>query len=124
MLGLLIFLTYMLLKQTRVKEFSKLAQKAFETKQRETLLESFDLDVDKINKEQGINQNNNATQVVIGEPVIKDGKRNIMVDFNFGENNLMATNFKKPTLKDKAFLFGVLFIGVVITISTLIWGII
>jgi len=124
LLGVLCFSTYLLLKQTRVKEFQFIAQQAFKNKQREELLKSFDLDVGEVNKEQGIGNDTATPQVIIGEPVFVNGRKNIMVDFNFNENNLMATNFKKPSLKDKAFLYGVIFIGVVITICTLIWGII
>ena len=121
-LALLIFLCFMLLKQTRVKDIKDIAQKALASKQREMLLESFDLDVEEINKEQGIT---NATpEVTFSKEVITNGRRNIFVDFNFGPNNLMAGKYKKPSLKDKCFLFGTIAIGIIITISTLIWGII
>lgn len=120
LLSLLIFLTYMLLKQTRVKDFQRLAKNAFENKQRELLLESFDIDVNEIDGEQ---TNEGQPQVVISQPVLSGGRKNIMVDFNFNQDDLMATNFKKPSLKDKAFLYGTIFIGIFITISTLIWGI-
>lgn len=123
MLGLLAFLVMMLLRQTRVKDFQKLAQKAIENKQREDLLESFDLDVESLNAEQGITENEGEPKVTIGQRIMPDGRPNFMLDISFDENNLMSKVVKKSSLKDKAFLFGTLFIGIVITISTLIWGI-
>lgn len=122
LVGLLIFLTFMLLKQTRVNEFKLLAQKAFEKKQREMLLESFDIDVEETNKEQGI-VDAEETQVVIGNETVVNGRRNVFVDFNFDKNNLLVFSKIKPTIKEKSFVFGTIFIGIFITISTLIWGI-
>ncbi len=123
LLALLAFFTFMLLKSTRVKMFKSLAQKAIENKQREELLKSFDIDVETTNKEQGISMGDGEPVVVIGDEIVKDGKRGMVIDLNFGENDLMSNVIKKPSLKDKAFLYGTIFIGVFITISTLIWGI-
>lgn len=120
--GLLIFLTYMLLKQTRVKDFQKLAMNAIQEKQRSDLLESFDINVNELNAEQGLKQDT-STEVVVGPQFIRNGLPNIRLDVNFDENNLLYNKTKKPSLKDKAFLIGTIVLGVIITISTLIWGI-
>ena len=125
MLALLAFFTFMLLKQTRVKQFESLAKRAIENKQRENILKSFDLNVEEINKEQGIT-NISAGDLhveVTDQPPLANGRQNILVDFSFDENSLMSKNIKKVPLKDKAFIIGTIFIGVFITISTLIWGI-
>lgn len=125
MLALLAFFTFMLLKQTRVKQFESLAKRAIENKQRENILKSFDLNVEEINKEQGItNISSGDLRVeVTDQPPLANGRQNILVDFSFDENSLMSKNIKKVPLKDKAFIIGTIFIGVFITISTLIWGI-
>ena len=62
-------------------------------------------------------------QVVVSDEFINNGKKSISIDFNVAEDSLMAKRIQKPIVKDKAFLWGVVFIGVFITISTLIWGI-
>ena len=124
LLGLLALLTFRLLKNTRVKDFQTLAKKALDKKQRETILQSFDLNIDEINAEQGIKEDSNAPEVIIGGEVIKNGRKSVILDFNFKTNDLMVANFKKPTLKDKTFLISVCVLGVIITICTLIWGII
>lgn len=126
LLGLLALFTYLLLKNTRVKEFKSLAQKAIENKQRENLLKSFDLNIDELNAQQGINQNVDFSdiQAVVSDEFEKNGRKNILIDFSVPEDSLMAKNYKKPSIKDKSFMYGVIFIGIFITISTLIWGII
>lgn len=124
LLGLLAFFTFMLLKNTRVKEFASLAKKAIESKQRENILKSFDLNVEELNKEQGIrNEEPKDLEVVVSDEFVRGGRKNVLVDFNFSEDSLMNNVQTKPSLKDKAFLYGIIFIGVFITISTLIWGI-
>lgn len=122
MLGLLIFLTYMLLKQTRVKDFQKLAKRAIDASQRESLLKSFDIDVNELDGEKTTEPQ--EPKVSIGPQFIKNGKQNVMLDISFSENDLMSNVVKKTTVKDRAFLIGTLVLGVIITISTLIWGII
>ena len=87
-----------------------------DNKQREALLESFDLDVNELNKEQGISHNEDEPQVIIGQETFAYGRKNVLVDFNFDKNNLMAFNYTKPTLKEKSFLFGTIFIGVFINL--------
>jgi len=64
-----------------------------------------------------------SVQVTITDvPSSPLGRRGFIVDFNFDKSNLMSTVTEKPTIKDKAFLFGTIFIGVLVTIFTLIWG--
>ena len=116
---MLFVFTFGLLKQTRVKEFKKLAQEAIDQKQREEVLEQFNLDPQNEAKD----SDNSSVQVTITDtPYSPLGRRGFIVDFNFNKSNLMSQVTEKPTIKDKSFLFGTIFIGVVITISTLIWG--
>lgn len=124
MLGLLILFTFLLLKHTRVKEFRNLAKKALDAKQRETILESFGLDVEELNKEQGIIKDENEPEVVINpQPVFTSGRPGFILDFKFNKSDLMNCNIKKTTLKDRTFLYAVTFIGIAVTVCTLIWGI-
>ncbi len=123
LLGLLVFFTYKLLKCTRVNQFEKMAKKAIEKKQRESILKSFDLNVDEVNAEQGIIEDENEPTITIGGEILNNGKRGLILDINFKSNDLMCTIQKKPTLKEKTFLIAVIFLGIIITISTLIWGI-
>lgn len=120
-LGLLAYLIFLLMKQTRVKQFENLARKAIAQKQREELFKEFNLDVNEVDKQDG-----NLPTEKMPEVIIKDrpnGLKNVFVDINFTNNLLEGDYFiKKPTLKDKMFLYGTIFIGVFITISTLIWG--
>lgn len=117
LLGLLAFLVYRLMKNTRVKQFEALAKKAIEKKQREDLFKQFNLDA---NEGEVISEENKEPDVRINNL----GKRGIVVDFNFSKFVLEGDcSLKKPSLKDKIFLYGTIFIGVVITISTLIWGV-
>ncbi len=120
-LGLLAFLVYVLMKNTRVKQFEKLAQKAIEKKQREELFNEFNLDANEIDKAEGKTEDEKMPEVVFKNR--PNGLRGVIVDINFTNNMLEGEYFiKKPSLKDKIFLYGTIFIGVVITISTLIWG--
>lgn len=120
-LGLLAFLVYVLMKNTRVKQFEKLAQKAIEKKQREELFNDFNLDANEIDKAEGKTEDEKMPEVVFQNK--PNGLRGVIVDINFTNNMLEGEYFiKKPSLKDKIFLYGTIFIGVVITISTLIWG--
>ena len=120
LIALLIGLVYLLIKNTRVKEMQGLATKAFKRKQREEILASLDLDIDEMNKEQGIERGD-------GEPEVVFTKVNGVntIDIRFPSTSLLygyEGEVYKPNLKDKMFLYATLFIGVFITISTLIWG--
>lgn len=124
MLGLLAFLVFVLMKNTRVKQFEMLAKKAIERKQREELFKDFNLDANVVDAENGVQKDENIPEVIFDDQIRPGGRRGIIVDINFTNNMLEGEYFiKKPSLKDKMFLYGTIFIGVVITISTLIWGI-
>ena len=120
-LGLLAFLVYVLMKYTRIKQIEKLAKKAIEKKQREELFNDFNLDANEIDKAEGKTEDEKMPEVIFRNK--PNGLRGVIVDVNFTNNMLEGEYFiKKPSLKDKIFLYGTIFIGVVITISTLIWG--
>lgn len=120
-LGLLAFLVYVLMKHTRIKQIEKLAKKAIEKKQREELFNDFNLDANEIDKAEGKTEDEKMPEVIFRNK--PNGLRGVIVDVNFTNNMLEGEYFiKKPSLKDKIFLYGTIFIGVVITISTLIWG--
>lgn len=124
LLALLAFLVFTLMKNTRVKDFEKLARKAIQQKEREQLFNEFNLDVNKVDAEAGIAQDENMSQVTISESPHKNGRKSFIIDINYSKNILYGDCFiKKPSLMDKAFLYGTIFLGVFITISTLIWGI-
>lgn len=117
LLALLAFLVYCLMKNTRVKQFEALAKKAIEQKQREELFKQFNLDA---NEDAPKNEQENVPEVRINN----FGRRGIVVDFNFSKFVLEGDcSIKKPSLKDKIFLYGTIFMGIAITISTLIWGV-
>ena len=118
--SLIIGLSYLLIKNTRVKEMQGLAKKAIKRKQREEILTMLDLDVEQMNKEQGIIKDEDEPEVVF----TKINGHNA-IDFRFKQMPLLygAVGSYKPTLKDKMFLLATIFIGVFITVSTLIWGI-
>ena len=119
LVALIIALVYLLIKNTRVKEMQGLAQKAIKRKQREEILSMLDLNVNDLNKEQGIQKD-------INEPEVEFTKVNgkSMINFTFPKTPLLfgIEKSEKPTIKDKMFLYATMFIGVFITISTLIWG--
>ena len=119
-LAILAGFVYLLIKNTRVKEMQGLAQKAFKRKQREEILTMMDLDVEQMNKEQGITKDDDEPEVIFTKI---NGKN--AIDFRFPQIPLLfgVDGKYKPTLKDKIFLHATIFIGVFITISTLIWGI-
>ena len=117
LLGSLLFLVYLLLKQTKVKELQSLAKKAVENQDRLELLKSFDIDTSDDN----VSQNGTTVEV---KSFMNNGYKNYRFDFTFSENSLMSVKGKSPSLKDKTFLIGTIIIGIIITISTLIWGII
>lgn len=124
MLALLAFLIFKLMKSTRVKEFEKLAKKAIAQKEREELFNGFNLDVNKLDEESGVKQDDNMSQVIINEAPRVNGRKSFVIDINFTKNMLHGDYIiKKPSLMDKVFLYGTIFLGVFITISTLIWGI-
>ncbi len=124
-LGLLAFLVYLLMKNTRVKQFEKLARKAIEKKQREELFKEFNLDANAEDAIDGKPQDENVPNVIFDNNVYPNGKRRVIVDIDFNKNILEGEYIiKKPSIKDKMFVYGTIFIGVFITISTLIWGII
>lgn len=123
MLGILIFLVFRLMKSTRVKQFEKLARKAIAKKEREQLFEEFNLDAKQVDADAGIEEDKEIPEVIINDAP-RGGKRGVIIDINFSNNMLYGENFiKKPSLIDKAFLYGTIFIGIFITLSTLIWGI-
>ncbi|MBQ7884716.1 MAG: CPBP family intramembrane metalloprotease [Clostridia bacterium] len=123
MLGILIFLVFGLMKSTRVKQFEKLARKAIAKKEREQLFEEFNLDARQVDADAGIEEDKEIPEVIINDAP-RGGKRGVIIDINFSNNMLYGDNFiKKPSLIDKAFLYGTIFIGIFITLSTLIWGI-
>lgn len=123
MLGILIFLVFGLMKSTRVKQFEKLARKAIAKKEREQLFEEFNLDAKQVDADAGIEEDKEIPEVIINDAP-RGGKRGVIIDINFSNNMLYGDNFiKKPSLIDKAFLYGTIFIGIFITLSTLIWGI-
>lgn len=125
MLALLALLIFRLMKATRVKDFEKLARRAIAQKEREELFNEFNLDVKKVDAEAGVEKDENLSQVIINEAPRVNGKKSFIIDINFSKNMLYGDYFiKKPRLIDKAFLYGTIFLGVFITISTLIWGII
>ena len=125
MLAVLALLIFGLMKATRVKDFEKLARKAIAQKEREELFNEFNLDVNKVDAEAGVTKDENMSQVVINEAPRVNGKKNFVIDINFSKNMLHGEYFiKKPSLMDKAFLYGTIFLGAFITVSTLIWGII
>lgn len=122
LVSLLIGLTYLLLQHTRVREFKKLATNAIERKQKEELfdylnVDDYDADEDKISE--------NEPEIVFVNSPSKNRPGKILVDIKIPENNILHgdCSIKKPTLKDKAFLFGTIAMGAVITILTLVWGI-
>lgn len=118
LLGLLAFLVYKLMKNTRVKQFELLAKKAIDKKQREELFKEFNLDPSDGD------QYDNIPEVVIADSISPNGKRGMIVDINVSNNLLEGDYFiAKPTLRDKIFLYGTIFMGIAITFSTLIWGI-
>ncbi|MBE7075168.1 MAG: CPBP family intramembrane metalloprotease [Clostridiales bacterium] len=124
-LALLAFLVFMLMKQTRVKQFELLAKKAIAKKERERLFAQFNLDANKIDAENGEKPDENMPEVVFKEDISRAGSRGVIVDVNFKNSILEGEYFiKKPSLKDKMFLYGALFLGIFVTLSTLIWGII
>lgn len=123
LLGLLVWFTFMLLKSTRVKYYETIIKRAMDKKQRESILSSFDLNIDEVNSEQGIIEDENAPEVVLGGEINKNGRRGLVLDINFKTEDIMGCAIKKPKLIEKMFLYSTIFIGVVITISTFIWGI-
>lgn len=124
MLGLLVFLVFKLMKSTRVKQFENLARKAIAKKEREQLFQEFNLDAKKVDAEAGVVEDKEIPEVIISEPA-HGNRRGVIIDINFSNNMLYGDNFlKRPTTLDKAFLYGTIFIGIFVTISTLIWGII
>ena len=123
MLGLLAFLVFKLMQSTRVKQFEKLAKMAIDKKQREQLFKEFNLDAKEIDKQDGKQENNNMPEVVFDDKIRPDGRQGVIVDINFTNNMLEGEySIKKPSIKDKMFLYGTIVIGVMITIFTLIWG--
>jgi len=56
--------------------------------------------------------------------IAPNGQRRLVIDFNF-KNKMLFGNVEKvkPTLKEKSFMYGTLALGVLVTIFTLIWGI-
>ncbi len=121
-LAFLAYLVFLLMKQTRVKQFTKLAEKAIEKKQREELFNEFNLNANEIDKAEGKTDDDKMPEVIFQNR--PNGLRGVIVDINFSKNMLEGDYIiKRPSLKDKIFLYGTIFLGVVITISTLIWGI-
>lgn len=125
LLGLLAYLVFVLMKNTRVKQFEDLAKKAIDKKQREELFKDFNLDANVIDAENGKEIDDNVPEIIFDNEIRPNGKRGIIVDINF-TNNLLAGEYfiKKPTLKEKSILYATIFIGVTVTLFTLIWGII
>ncbi|MBE7082217.1 MAG: CPBP family intramembrane metalloprotease [Clostridiales bacterium] len=123
-LTILFFLVKWLMKTTRVKEFKQLAQKAIAVKQREDLFNSFDLDVNKIDAENGVQKDQDLPEMTVENNIAPNGQRRLVIDFNF-KNKMLFGNVEKvkPTLKEKSFMYGTLALGVLVTIFTLIWGI-
>lgn len=116
MLGALAIFVYALMSTTRVQSYKKIAQKAINNKQREELFESFNLNAEDYTSK---NQEN-LPQVVFDERLMPNGRRNVFINF---QDDLLSGRIIKPTLKDKVFMYGTLFLGIFITISTFIWGI-
>lgn len=122
---LLIALTKLLFKFTRVKQFENLAQKAINKKQREKILESFNLDANEIDRENGVEVDDNIPEVIFADDIIPNARKNIIVNIDFKNSHILEGDYiiQKPSLKDKAFLIGTIVLGAVITFFTLIWGI-
>jgi len=125
MLALLYLLVKRLINATAVPYFKKIAVKAIENEERKALFEQFNLDVKEIDKENGVVSDDEIPEVEIRQAGTINGKPNIMVNFKNPPSLLSGDYFiKKPSLYDKAFLYGTMFLGIFITIATLIWGII
>ena len=123
LVSVLTWLVFSLFKNTRVKEYRKLAENAIARKERESILDSFNLDINQLDSEQGIKRNEDEPEVIMASDFGLGGRKNIVLDIRFQNQILNGDcSIKKPSITDKAFLIGTIFIGIFITISTLIWG--
>lgn len=118
LMSLLVLLTYLLFKYTRINELKKVANRALERKQREEILKMLDIEEDKENDNSEYDENE-------PEVIFRRYNGRQFVDINFKNNPFIedVVVAKKHTLQEKAFLYATVFLGIVITISTLIWGI-
>ncbi len=106
---LLIYLTLQLFKQTRVQKITQLANELMKTELRKEIMG--DLVEDKSQE----NENVIFTKETVGTKKI--------FNVNFKNLSLLGGSLYKPTLKDNIFLYVNLFMSIVITLFTFIWGI-
>ncbi len=119
----LTWLVFSLFKQTRVREYKKLAEDAIARKERESILDSFNLDINELDVLQGIKRNEDEPEVIMSSDTGTYGRKGVILDIRFQNQILNGDcSIRKPSITDKAFLIGTIFIGIFITISTLIWG--
>ena len=89
------------------------------------ILESFNLDANEIDRENGVEVDDNIPEVIFADDIIPNARKNIIVNIDFKNSHILEGDYiiQKPSLKDKAFLIGTIVLGAVITFFTLIWGI-
>lgn len=109
---MLLWLTKILCKETRVKRLAQVADQMLKQELRNDLLRGFqNVDVPK----------NQSSEIELNKQVI-NGKN--VININFKKDMLVYGVAYKPTSKDKIFMYANLFLGIVLTICTFIWGII
>ncbi len=109
--ALLIWLTKIIIKESQIKRIAQAADKAIKKRLRDELMYG-------TTQDSTIQTENMAIEI---NPERSDGKR--LVSINFFPETLMLMPSYKATQKDMIFLYASLFLGIILTVSTFIWGI-
>lgn len=111
--SLVVFLTRYIIKDTRITQMAQLADTAIKQQLRNEIMSGIE--------EAKPIANTNEVDVQLA-PQIFNGKR--FVSVNIKTNLMQYKQTYNPSKKDMIFLYASLFLGIVLTISTFVWGII
>ena len=111
--SLVVFLTRYIIKDTRITQMAQLADTAIKQQLRNEIMSGIE--------EAKPIANTNEVDVQLA-PQVFNGKR--FVSVNIKTNLMQYKQTYNPSKKDMIFLYASLFLGIVLTISTFVWGII
>ncbi len=112
-LFLLFFLTMLLFKETRLKRLTAVADKILKHQLRNEIMNG----IDEAEKKPF----NDFDEDVIFSQQMLGNKR--VVNVNFKKDLFYTKQIYKPTFKDNIFMYVNLFLGIIVTLFTFIWGV-